>query len=78
MAPPEKLTSILKFGHVRTGGRRDRSESVPFIHEKWRRSREVLAPGTGDLERLKREDLKVKVILMRVRVGVRILQMIAS
>lgn len=77
MPSPDKMTNILTFGHPRAG-RRDRSESVPFIHEKWRRSREVLAPGTGDLERLKKEDIRVKLILRRIRLCVRLLQMISS
>jgi hypothetical protein len=74
---PEKLTSFVTFGHPRAG-RRGRSESVPFIHEKWRRSKDVLAPGTGDLERLKKEDLRLKRITRRIRLTVRILQMIFS
>jgi hypothetical protein len=77
MPSPENLTNVLKFGHSRAG-RRDRSESVPIIHEKWRRSREMLAPGAGDIERLKKRDLKVKLILKKVRLSGRILQMICS
>lgn len=71
-----RTPNLLKFGTPRAGRRP--SESQPFIHEKWRRSREMLAPGTGDLERLRLEDLKVKLILRRLRVVVRGLQMICS
>lgn len=68
--------SLFKFGTPRAGRRP--SKSKPFIHEKWRRSREVLAPGTGDLERLRLEDQRVKLILRRLRLVVRGLQMICS
>ena len=74
---PDRLRSFVTFGLPRAG-RRGRSESVPFIHEKWRRSKEMLAPGTGDLERLKKEDLRLKLITRRIRLTVRILQMIFS
>lgn len=72
-----QTSSLFKFGTPRAGRRP--SESQPFIHEKWRRSRaEVLAPGTGDLERLRLEDLRVKLILRRLRLVVRGLQLICS
>jgi len=48
------------------------------IHEKWRRSRDVLAPGTGDLERCKREDEKGKLVLRRGRQVILLLQIISS
>ena len=76
--PPDKVTNLLTFGHPRAG-RRGRSESVPFIHEKWRRSKEILKSGTGgDLERLKKEHERYNLILGRIRLSVRGLQMICS
>jgi len=51
-----------------------RSESVPFIHEKWRRS-PLFRPGIRDLERGRRErDEGVNLRLRRLRLGLRILQ----
>ena len=74
----DKVTNLLTFGHPRAG-RRGRSESVPFIHEKWRRSKEILKSATqGDLERLKKENERSKLILGRIRLSVRGLQMICS
>lgn len=76
--PSDKVTNLLTFGPPRAG-RRGRSESVPFIHEKWRRSKEILKSGTGgDLERLKKENERYKLILGRIRLSVRGLQMICS
>ena len=62
------------------GHRRGASESVPIIHEKWRRTPDlrVLAPGNGDLERARKEDEVVKLRLRRIRLVVRGLQMICS
>jgi hypothetical protein len=66
------------FRHAGHG--RSQSESVPFIHEKWRRTPEihVLAPGNGDLERARREDEVIKLRLRRLRFGIRGLQMACS
>lgn len=61
------------------GGSKKGSESMPFIHEKWRKSEVcILAPGNGDLERAKVEDDKIKLRLRRLRLGIRWLQMICS
>jgi hypothetical protein len=68
--------ALLKFGTPRAGRRP--SESQPYNHEKWRKSKEMLAPGTGDLERLRLQDIKVKLILRRLRLVVRGLQLICS
>ena len=78
MPPSDKVTNLLTFGHPRAG-RRGRSESVPVIHDKWRRSKDVLTSATeDDLERLKKEDARRKLIFGRTRLGVRGLQMIFS
>jgi hypothetical protein len=69
----------LQFGHLRAGRRGNNSQqSIPVIHEKWRRSRELLAPGTGDLERCKRENEKGKFVLRRLRQVILGLQVISS
>jgi hypothetical protein len=69
----------LHFGHLRAGRRGNNSQqSIPVIHEKWRRSRELLAPGTGDLERCKREDEKGKFVLRRLRQVILSLKIISS
>ena len=60
-------------------GSKKGSESMPFIHEKWRKSEVcILAPGNGDLERAKVDDDKIKLRLRRLRLGIRWLQMICS
>ena len=72
---------IFAFRYPRAGrgGSKKGSESMPFIHEKWRKSEIcILAPGTGDLERAKVEDDRIKLRLRRLRVGIRWLQMICS
>jgi len=69
------------FTKIHRAGRASKigSESMPFIHEKWRKSDIcTLAPGTGDLERATREDDKIKLKLRRLRVGIRWFQMICS
>ena len=69
------FTKIRRAGRVSKIG----SESIPFIHEKWRKSDLcTLAPGTGDLERARGEDERIKLRLRRLRVGIRWLQMICS
>jgi len=70
---------LLHFGHPRAGRRGNNSQqSIPVIHEKWRRSREMLAPGMGDLERCKRQDKKSKSRLLRIRQVILCLQLISS
>lgn len=73
-------TRRLLGGAFHTGHSRGRSESVPCIHEKWRRTPEicVLAPGNGDLERARKVDEVVKLRLRRLRLGIRGLQMVCS
>lgn len=72
------LRIFTKF-HRAGRGSKSGSESMPFIHEKWRKSDlYTLAPGKGDLERAKVEDDKIKLRLRRLRLGIRWLQMICS
>lgn len=74
---PQRLK--LHFGHLRAGRRGNNSQqSIPMIHEKWRRSRELLAPGTGDLERCKREDEKGRFVLRRLWQAILALKIISS
>lgn len=68
-----------KYPRAGRGGSKKGSESMPFIHEKWRKSGTfILAPGKGDLERAKVEDDRIKLRLRRLRLGIRWLQMICS
>ena len=70
--------SLSKFKYPRAGHRGTGSESIPFIHEKWRKSPEMLAPGQGDLDRARLEDAKIKLRIRRLRLVIRWLQMICS
>ena len=77
MPPSENVTNLMEFGNPRAG-RRNRAESVPFIHEKWRRSNDVhIRTPRGNLERVQ-EDERDKLIYWRLRLGIRVLQMICS
>src|SRR5271156_7157109 len=68
----------LSFG----AGRRETvsTESQPVIHEKWRRTPEprLLAPGTGDLERLTKQDETVQQRVQGIRLGLRGVQLVCS
>jgi len=71
---------LFRYPYVGRGGsKKGVSESVPFIHEKWRKSELcVTAPGPGDLERAKAEDNRIKLRIRRLRLALRSLQMICS
>lgn len=74
----QKYAEFYGFRYPRAG-RRERVESVPVIHEKWRRrTPNCLAPGGGDLERLRDEEKKVETIMKRLRLTLRVLQMIVA
>jgi hypothetical protein len=75
----ENFPKFLVFGDAGYSRRgRSQSVSVPFIREKWSRSPSVLAPGAGDLERMKKEDEKVQLRIRRLYLTIRIVQMICS
>ena len=75
----EKLKPLVLLSNPRAGRvERSGSVSVPFIQDKWRRSPNCLAPGNGDLERLKKENERVKIGLRKVRLGLRALQFILA
>ena len=67
------------FGKPRTHQRqRSGSVSVPIIHEKWRHTPACLAPGSGDMKELEKQDERLQAVARRLHLSIRIFQIICS
>jgi hypothetical protein len=78
-----RILNLSSFHYPRAG--HEHAESVPVIHNKWRRSNvqvqvveDRLAPGAGDLERLNQQEERVQLVVRRICLGIRCLQMICA